>query len=133
MLEIDKSTLIKYYALLNVLSLAVYNIIFLSPPLPSGVVTQLFISLNLIFVSCYLIFIDNVVLNGSDYLKSFFSACSTEYFLIWEIVKLLGKSPKLTRLYTYYIYFCLILVHLCLYKRYPKVFEKFIKFNFGFT
>ncbi|KXN70982.1 hypothetical protein CONCODRAFT_17246 [Conidiobolus coronatus NRRL 28638] len=133
MIKINKSALIKYYALFNVLSLLAYNLTFLTLPLTSSVATQLFISLNLIFASCYLIFIDNVVLNGGDYLKSFFVTCSNLYLLIWELVKLLGKSPKLTYFYSYFIYFGLIIVHLCFYKCCPKVFEKFIKFNYGFT
>ncbi|KXN70979.1 hypothetical protein CONCODRAFT_78597 [Conidiobolus coronatus NRRL 28638] len=99
----------------------------------SNIFIEIFISLNLFFASYYLLYKENVILNGSENLKTFFVACTSEYFLIWALVKLLGKCQESTLYYTNYAYFGLILAHMCLYQRYPKVFNRFIKFNIGFS
>jgi hypothetical protein len=94
---------------------------------------RLAIGLNLSFASYYLLYKDNFILNGSENFKSLFLVCISEYLLVWALVKLLGKSQELTIYYTNYAYFGLTLVHLGLYHRFPKFFDIFLKFNFGFS
>jgi hypothetical protein len=133
MFKIDKSTVLRYYRLGVILGLFLYNIIIHSIPEFSNDLIQLAIGLNVIFASYYLLYKDDFILNVSESLKSFFVACAYEYILIWELVKLLGKSQELTIYYTNYAYLGLILVHLGLYHRIPKFFDIFLKFNVGFS
>ncbi|KXN65067.1 hypothetical protein CONCODRAFT_13475 [Conidiobolus coronatus NRRL 28638] len=133
MFKLDKSTVLKYYSLTTILGLYSYKLITCNYIKSLNIFIQPALSLNSIFASYYLLYKDNVVLNGSDSLKSFSVACSSEYLLIWELVKLLGKSQDLTIYYTNYTYFGLILLQMGLSQRFPEFFDKFLKLNFGFT
>ncbi|KXN70978.1 hypothetical protein CONCODRAFT_6428 [Conidiobolus coronatus NRRL 28638] len=120
MIKIEKSNILRWYTLFTISCLVSYNLITHRPPKFSNIFIAIFISLNLIFSSYYLLFKENVILNGSESLKTFFVACTSEYPLIWALVKLLGKSQEFAIYYTNYIYFGLILVHLGLYNTFLK-------------
>jgi hypothetical protein len=85
----------------------------------------------LILVGYYLLN-ENIILNKPESLKYFIVACSSEYILVWELVKLLEKSQELAIYHTIYVYFGLILLQLGLYQRLPIVIQWLIKISFGF-
>jgi hypothetical protein len=81
MFKLDRSIILKYYSLFTILCLASYKLAAHNCFEFSKNFIKLSKGLNFILVGYYL-FKENVVLNGSNSLKSFFLACTTEYLLV---------------------------------------------------
>ncbi|KXN70977.1 hypothetical protein CONCODRAFT_78596, partial [Conidiobolus coronatus NRRL 28638] len=94
---------------------------------------KLNISLNIIFISLYALFKDNIILTASEKEKGIVFAIITQFALVYEFLKLVVTSEDLTNVCVASIYLTTILVSLVLYCRWPELFDRFRKFNFGFS
>ncbi|KXN64694.1 hypothetical protein CONCODRAFT_80923 [Conidiobolus coronatus NRRL 28638] len=134
MIEIERSKLIKYYIATNIIVLLNYNLFSEQLPITTIIPIQLLLSLNLIAVGLYALFKDNIVLNSSDnFEKSTVIGIVTQYAPICELFKLIFSSEERARAFTTPVYLLSILFHSLLNDKYPQFFDKFKKFNFGFS
>jgi hypothetical protein len=134
MVEIDKSKLIKYYVAANIVALLNYNLFTQQLPITDIVPIQLLLSLNLIAVGFYALFKDNIVLSSSNnFEKTTVIGIVTQYAPVWELLNLILFSEERARNFVAPVYLLSILFHSLLNDTYPQFFDKFKKFNFGFS
>jgi hypothetical protein len=134
MLEIDKSKWGKRYVAFVIYALYFYNLFFKEIPITKIVPIQLILSLILTAVGFYALFKDNIILTSSNKIdKIFVIAAVTQYAPVWELLKLIpGSMDFIEGIFIAY-YYSSVILHSCLNDNYPQFFDKFKKFNFGFS
>jgi hypothetical protein len=133
MIEINKSNIIKCYIAANIVALFNYNLLTHQLPMTSILPLKLNISLNIIFISLYALFKDNIILTASEKEKGIIFAIITQFALAYEFLKLVLIPEGLANAFIACIYLIAALISFVLYYRWPQFFDRFSKFNFGFS